>query len=116
MAGTDPRARGLSRMATADGTCRSGPRRGYGGIARTVARSRVPRRRPAGRVADCSDWAIGAFGIGYWVRAGRWRPAIAGVLPLLVGRTGRQRLEGLVASVPLGLLGFGGLILAGFHG
>jgi hypothetical protein len=29
-------------------------------------------------------WAIGAFGIGAWVRAGRWRPAVAGVVLLLV--------------------------------
>jgi len=29
-------------------------------------------------------WAIGAFGIGVWVRAGRWRPAGAGVVLLLV--------------------------------
>jgi predicted nucleic acid-binding protein len=29
-------------------------------------------------------WAIGAFGIGVWVRAGRWRPAAAGVVMLLV--------------------------------
>jgi hypothetical protein len=29
-------------------------------------------------------WAIGAFGMGAWVRVGRWRPAIAGVLLLLV--------------------------------
>ena len=29
-------------------------------------------------------WAIGAFGIGVWVRAGRWRPAVAGVVLLLV--------------------------------
>lgn len=29
-------------------------------------------------------WAIGAFGIGAWAHAGRWRPAIAGVLMLLV--------------------------------
>jgi hypothetical protein len=29
-------------------------------------------------------WAIGAFGIGAWVRTGRWRPAIAGAALLLV--------------------------------
>jgi hypothetical protein len=29
-------------------------------------------------------WAIGAFGIGVWVRAGRWRPAVAGTVLLLV--------------------------------
>lgn len=29
-------------------------------------------------------WAVGAFGIGAWVGAGRWRPAVAGVLLLLV--------------------------------
>jgi len=29
-------------------------------------------------------WAIAAFGIGAWVRTGRWRPAIAGVVLLLV--------------------------------
>jgi hypothetical protein len=29
-------------------------------------------------------WAIGAFGIGAWVRAGRWRPAVAGAVLLLV--------------------------------
>lgn len=29
-------------------------------------------------------WACGAFGIGVWVRAGRWWPGIAGVVLLLV--------------------------------
>jgi Family of unknown function (DUF6518) len=29
-------------------------------------------------------WAISAFGLGAWVGAGRWRPAIAGVVLLLV--------------------------------
>jgi hypothetical protein len=29
-------------------------------------------------------WAIGAFGIGVWVRADWWRPAVAGVVLLLV--------------------------------
>ena len=29
-------------------------------------------------------WAIGAFGIGAWVRTGRWRPAAAGAVLLLV--------------------------------
>ncbi|WP_030159342.1 DUF6518 family protein [Glycomyces sp. NRRL B-16210] len=29
-------------------------------------------------------WAVGAFAIGAWVRAGRWRPALAGVVLLVV--------------------------------
>jgi hypothetical protein len=29
-------------------------------------------------------WAIGAFYMGLWVRAGRWRPALAGIALLLV--------------------------------
>lgn len=37
-------------------------------------------------------------------------------LPLVVGRSGRQRLVGLAASVPLALLGFAAFRLAGFGG
>ncbi|WP_335991285.1 DUF6518 family protein [Glycomyces sp. MUSA5-2] len=29
-------------------------------------------------------WAVGAFAVGAWVRAGRWRPAAAGVVLLVV--------------------------------
>lgn len=29
-------------------------------------------------------WAVGAFAIGAWVRAGRWQPAVAGVVLLVV--------------------------------
>ncbi|MCD0444737.1 DUF6518 family protein [Glycomyces sp. A-F 0318] len=29
-------------------------------------------------------WAVGAFAIGAWVRTGRWRPALAGVVLLVV--------------------------------
>ncbi|MEU6250887.1 DUF6518 family protein [Glycomyces sp. NPDC047010] len=29
-------------------------------------------------------WAVGAFGIGAWVRSGRWRPAVAGTVLLVV--------------------------------
>jgi hypothetical protein len=43
--------------------------------------------------------------------------AVLAVLASLVtGRTMRQRFEGLAASVPLALVGFGGLVLAGFGG
>ncbi|WBB81600.1 DUF6518 family protein [Micromonospora sp. WMMD882] len=38
------------------------------------------------------------------------------LLPLLVGRTGRERLEALAASVPLALIGLGGFLAAGFGG
>jgi Family of unknown function (DUF6518) len=38
------------------------------------------------------------------------------LLPIVIGRTARQRLEGLALSVPLALLGFGGFVLAGFGG
>jgi hypothetical protein len=41
---------------------------------------------------------------------------LAVLLTLAVGRTLRQRLEGLAASVPLALVGLGGFILAGFGG
>lgn len=40
--------------------------------------------------------------------------ALAVVLALVVGRNTRQRLEGVAASVPLALVGFGGFVLAGF--
>ncbi len=29
-------------------------------------------------------WALGAFGIGWWLRAGRWRSALAGIVLLVV--------------------------------
>lgn len=29
-------------------------------------------------------WAVGAFAVGAWVRAGRWQPAVAGVVLLVV--------------------------------
>jgi hypothetical protein len=40
---------------------------------------------PWANLANSSDvWAVGAFAIGAWVRTGRWWPALAGVLLLLV--------------------------------
>jgi hypothetical protein len=42
--------------------------------------------------------------------------ALGVVLALVVGRSTRQRLEGLAASVPLALVGFSGFVLAGFGG
>ena len=29
-------------------------------------------------------WALGAFGVGWWIRAGWWRPALAGVVLLVI--------------------------------
>jgi hypothetical protein len=42
--------------------------------------------------------------------------ALGVVLTLVVGRSTRQRLQGLAASVPLALIGLGGFVLAGFGG
>ena len=42
--------------------------------------------------------------------------ALGVLLPLVIGWTARQRLEGLAASVPLAVIGFGGFVLAGFGG
>jgi hypothetical protein len=44
-------------------------------------------------------WAIGAFGIGAWVRTSRWRPAIAGAALLLVAV---ESYYLTAASVPCG--------------
>jgi hypothetical protein len=42
--------------------------------------------------------------------------ALGILLALVVGRSARQRLENLAASMPLALIGLGGFVLAGFGG
>jgi hypothetical protein len=42
--------------------------------------------------------------------------ALGILLPLLLGRSTRQRLEGMAASLPLATVGFGALVVAGFGG
>jgi Family of unknown function (DUF6518) len=63
---------------------------------------RGARSSPAGRVEHVQTAVIEA--------------ALAVVCCLAAGRTRRERVEGLAASVPLALVGLGGFVLAGFGG
>ena len=60
---------------------------------------------PGGEILVTDHWivehCVGPLGVG---------------LVLVTGRSTRQRLDSLAASVPLALVGFGGLVLAGFGG
>nr|BFF24581.1 hypothetical protein GCM10025732_25460 [Glycomyces mayteni] len=65
-------------------------------------------------------WAVGAFGIGAWVRTGRWRPAVAGTVLLVVAVAAyyvaatliqNDDLANLWAATSLVWMGFG--VLAG---